>query len=391
MERWRRILVNILYFVADGINEYNSSRWRVSTPYNAINGRDWEHRARIASAQAWLKQTEEAVDLCRWADLISIQRVAIDTSFTSIKYWRSQGKAVVIDYDDDYFRINDSNAAYKFWGDGNVDITIADGTKFESPMKTHPVKQFIEGLKACTAATMPSSLLAKDARKYGATAFFIPNFLEKRLYPEPNKRPYDKDRIVIGWGGSLSHLESFEYSGIIPALKEILEKKDNIYLLIVGDERVTKKLKDLELRNDRLLHHPYVSYDRWYKTLQLYDIGIAPLAMEYDMRRSWIKVAEYMSMGIPFVATNGAPYYYSQIGTPVSGLFVSQGDKDKSDQPSETGWEQALTATINNLELLKKEAVKNKDNYFEIFDIENNVESMISIYQEIINLEKDAF
>lgn len=383
-------VMNILYFVADGINEYNSSRWRVSTPYNAINGRNWEHKARIASAQDWLKQSEEAIKLCQWADLISIQRVAIATSLESVRHWRSQGKAVIIDYDDDYFRINKSNAAYKFWGKGNVDITSADGLKFESPMETHPVYQFIEGLKACTAATMPSSLLAKDAREY-TPAYLVPNFFEKRLYPEQNKRPYDENRIVIGWGGSLSHLESFEHSGVIPALKNILAERENVYLLIVGDERVTKKLKELGLREDRLLHHPYVSYDRWYKTLQLYDIGIAPLAMEYDMRRSWIKVAEYMIMGIPFVATNGEPYFYEEIGNPVSGLFVSQGDSDKSDKPNQVDWEKCLKATIDNLEPLKESAQENSDTFFKVFDIENNVESMIEVYQEIIDLEKEKF
>ena len=96
--------MNILYFIADGPNEYNSSRWRVSSPYNAINKRNWKHKARIASSKIWMDQTDEAKELWQWADLISIQRVGIDKSIPAIKYWRSRGKAVVIDYDDDYFQ-----------------------------------------------------------------------------------------------------------------------------------------------------------------------------------------------------------------------------------------------------------------------------------------------
>ena len=378
--------MNILYFIADGPNEYNSSRWRVSSPYNAINKRDWKHKARIASSKIWMDQTDEAKELCQWADLISIQRVGIDKSIPAIKYWRSRGKAVVIDYDDDYFRINKSNAAFKFWGEGMVDITVNDGHKFQTPMNTHPVVQFIEGLKSCTAATMPSELLARDARAF-TDSFFIPNYIEKSLYPVRNKKELDPNKIVIGWGGSLSHIESFEHSGVVPALKNILDSRNNVYLLIVGDERVVTKLKELGVRGDRIIYHPYVPYDRWYQTLQLYDIGIAPLAQEYDMRRSWIKVVEYMSMGIPFVATDTAPYQNQRIRHHCrTGLFVKQGDK--ASDSNEHEWERALLGAITNLKELKEKAQQDSDEHYFNFEIETNVESILKIYQEIVDIEK---
>lgn len=379
--------MNVLYFIADGINEYNSSRWRVSTPFNAINQRDWNHKARIASSQRWMKQDDETKKLCQWADIIHIQRVGIDKSIPATKYWRERGKAVVIDYDDDYFRINKGNAAYKFWGEGNVDVNLPDGTKFQQAMDRHPVTQFIEGMQACTAVTMPSRLLAEDARKYGANAFFIPNFLERRLYKTTNTKPYDKNRIIIGWGGSLSHIESFEHSGIVPALKKILNEMENVFLLIVGDKRVIEKLSSLGVRKDKIVYHPYVPFDRWQDTLKLYDIGIAPLALEYDMRRSWIKLAEYLSMGIPFVATDGSPYQETKAHLKeVSGSFVYQGSNGCT--PNAAGWEQELRKAIENVEKLKQTAVRNQEYYFNVYNIENNIEWMIEMYQAIINLEK---
>lgn len=378
--------MNILYFIADGPNEYNSSRWRVSSVYNAINGRDWGHNARIASTRKWMEQDDETKELCRWADLISIQRVGIDKSIPAIKYWRSQGKAVIIDFDDDYFRINKSNAAFKFWGEGMVDITVTDGRQFQSPMTTHPIVQFIEGLKASTAATMPSELLAKDASKYTNT-FFVPNYPERLLYPQQNRKTLDPEKIVIGWGGSLSHIESFEHSGIVPALKNILGTMDNIYLLIVGDERVIKKLKELGVRGDKILFHSYVPYDRWYQTLQLYDIGVAPLAEEYDMRRSWIKVMEYMIMGIPFVATDTAPYENPRIRHNArTGMFISQGDKASNANP--IAWENALMGIIGKMPDIKNKAEEDSIEHYENFLIDNNIESIVEIYKQIIELER---
>ena len=376
--------MNSLYFIADGPNEYNSSRWRVSSVYNAINKKDWHHKARIASSREWMAQSESAKDLCRWADIIHVQRVAIDKSIPAIKFWRQQGKAVVIDYDDDYFRINKSNAAFKFWGQGMVDVTMNDGIKFESPMGTHPISQFIEGMKACTAATMPSELLAKDASRF-TSAFFVPNYLEKILYPKQNRKPIDPKNIVIGWGGSLSHIESFEHSGIVPALKNILSP--HVKLLIVGDERVVTKLKEMGVHKDGIIYRPYVPYDRWYETLLLYDIGIAPLAQEYDMRRSWIKVAEYMSMGIPFVATDTAPYQNPRIRHSCrTGLFVPQGDKASDENPA--GWEQTLGAAVASIERIKKLAEEDSVEHYANFDIDNNIEGIADIYERIIELER---
>ena len=380
--------MKIVFFVADGPNEYNSSRWRVSSQYNAIKmmgsrGVD----ARIASSKSWMAQDEYARECCQWADLIIIQRVAIDKSIPAISHWRSRGKAVVIDFDDDYFRINRSNAAFKFWGSGMVDISTADGFKFESPMGVHPLIQFINGLRACTAATMPSELLAQDTRRY-TEAFFIPNYLEKSIYPKLNNKGYDQHRIIIGWGGSLSHIESFEHSGIVPALRNILAESPNVYLMIVGDERVVKKLKELGVAENKIIYRPYVSYDRWHETLATYDIGIAPLAQEYDMRRSWIKAAEYMSLGIPFVATDTAPYQNPRIRHSTrTGLFVHQGAN--ADVPNPSGWESALRAMIHNLPELKAKAqLDAKAEHYHNFEITNNIDSVLETYREIIKLEK---
>ena len=378
--------MNILFFVADGMNEYNSSRWRASAFYNMINRVESEHKSRIAPVSSWLKQDELGVSLCEWADIISIQRVGIDKTVELATKWRNREKAVVIDYDDDYFRINRSNAAYKFWGKGKADVRVADGHTFESVMTEHPISQFARGLKAVTGATMPSRLLAKDAKAF-TKSWFLPNFIEGFLYPQPNEKLPDYDEVVIGWGGSLSHIESFEHSGVIGALRKLLNEKDYVKILIVGDDRVVNKLSEHGIRREQIKHHPYVPYDRWYKTLMLYDVGIAPLAQEYDMRRSWIKVAEYMSMGIPFVATRGAPYDEEVMRDCSYGAFVEQGDLDKCDIPNESMWYEALTWAVEQQPGLKAIALDNYTRHYDYFNIYNNSNNIFKIFQDIIESE----
>jgi glycosyltransferase involved in cell wall biosynthesis len=119
----------------------------------------------------------------------------------------------------------------------------------------------------------------------------------------------------------------------------------------------------------------------------LYDIGIAPLAQEYDMRRSWIKVAEYMSMGIPFVATDTAPYHNPRVRHACrTGYFVDQGDN--ADKANEQDWYRALTTMISKMPEMKKKAEIDMEEHYESFLIDNNVGSIIQIYQIIVALEK---
>jgi hypothetical protein len=176
-----------------------------------------------------MKKSEYARSILRKADIIHLQRVLVKETHEIIAYWRKQGKAVVVDFDDFYPLIEPSNAAAKFWLEGKVDVTLAGGVKYDMYLDPHPLEQFRQGLEYCTAGITPSYVMQKDFENV-APMFTVENYLDAALYENAQKHN-NSPHIVLGWGGSLSHTQSFEWSGIHDAIRQILQERDNIRLL----------------------------------------------------------------------------------------------------------------------------------------------------------------
>lgn len=326
-------------------------------------------------------QTEYAKEICMQADIIHLQRVLIKDTHRDIAYWRSQGKAVVVDFDDAYDLIHSDNAAAPFWLHGRVTVRLEGGYTYEQTMEEHPVDQFREGLRKCTALITPSGILSDDWR-VGAPEFVVPNYLDKRLYE--NARKHDNSPlIVLGWGGSLSHVQSWKDSGINEAIKLVLQERDNVRLQIVGDVRVVDQLP---VRRDRVFFSPYTGWWKWQETLMRYDIGLAPLAGDYDDRRSNLKVAEYLLAGLPFVATKSP--VYKEFWDADSGLFVTSGYTQEHYDDRVHDWYKSTIDIIDNIEDYRIRASANIDSYGNDYDIDRNIDKIVDIYGQIVELNE---
>jgi len=369
----------ICYIVADGISEYNSSGFRVSTPADALLRAGYE--VHILNVRQWMAKTEYARSICQKADIIHLQRVLVTDTHGDILYWRSKGKAVVVDFDDAYQMIHDDNAAAPFWLHGEVEVRLPTGVEYSTKMDEHPVDQFQKGLDVCTALITPSAILSDDWR-VGAPEFVVPNFLDTKLYraaPKHNNSP----NIILGWGGSLSHVQSWKDSGINEALQQILQERDNIRLLIVGDHRVVDQLP---MRKDRIMFSPYTAWWNWQNTLMRYDIGLAPLAGDYDDRRSNLKVAEYLMSGLPFAATKSP--VYEEFFEADSGRFVEHGYDKENYQSRTEDWYYSTMDIIDRIEYYRDRAESNIETYGMRYDADRGVSKIISVYKQIIELEK---
>lgn len=369
--------MKILHFIADQFNEYNSSNFRVTVPATALI-KSGLADVEIMSIREWLRQTPDAVRACSEANVIVLQRVLVETSFDIIRQWRNAGKAVIVDFDDAYDLIRPDNAAYKFWGKGLVDITLEDGNKYERPMNSHPIDQFRRGLGLLSGYTTPSRILCDDWKQY-SRPYYLPNYLDYKIRYEKTHK-VNNSHIVIGWGGSLSHVPGFTDSGILGALERVFAERDGIKFLLVGDKRI---LDYLPIPKHKLLYQQYVKYDDWPQVLQQYDIGLAPLYGKYDCRRSHLKVMEYISLGIPFVATDSE--VYQDFYTSSSGKFVYQGHKHKCDEMNEDGWYYSLIDIIDNIGYYTEGAMREQIDFRNLYDVDLNVKNIKRVYQRIID------
>jgi glycosyltransferase involved in cell wall biosynthesis len=352
---------------ADNFAEYNSSNYTFSVPANALRSIGYD--ISWIYVQDWMTNNARCKLACNETDIIIIQRVLLDESIKVATYWMSRGKKVYVSFDDAYQYIGEENAAFKFWGKGEVEVNTG-GHKYVRTLDKHPVDQFRDGLKYVTGGITPSRVLCSDWNKF-APMKYLPNYIESHRYDIPHVKG---SKLTVGWGGSLSHLTSFSRSGVERALHKFLSKHDDWQFGLVGDNRL---IKQLGLPDDQLWFRHYVMFFDWPRILSSFDIGLAPLAMPYDQRRSRLKVMEYIAMGIPFVATKSE--VYRDFFDCKSGIFVDQGILTTCDKSNEAGWLAALDKIAANLDDYRTIALCEKERYYDVYDNLSNAQHIAEV------------
>jgi len=355
--------MNIVYVYADSPEEWNSAEWRCAIPARALQA-SGRHQAALLRIDHFAYHSPEAQQICAEADVIVIQRNTFGPVLQAMQYWKAREKTVIVDFDDAYALMPPQAKNYAFWIEGRLMRKDPSGRETTEVITPPPLTQFQWGLQLAHAATAPSRLLVSDWQAH-ARVYYLPNYLELPRYL--NVKPQPHDGIIIGWGGSLSHLQSFVESGLVSALRRVCTRRPNVRVLICGDERIYHAL-NLPPSQKHFL--PWVSPEAWPQHLSLFDIGIAPLHGAYDQRRSWIKVLEYMVMRIPWIASAGAPYEdLKEFG------FLVHNDV--------YAWERALLEVIDHLETYKERA--NYEPYLFALGqgIHENSEAIIRIYDSI--------
>ena len=191
-----------------------------------------------------------------------------------------------------------------------------------------------------------SNQLIDKVRIYGCkNAVYAPNFVDPNrfkvdLIARERKRAelgIKREEIVIGYAGSFWYVEGVSF--LIRAFKNLTKKHSKIKLAIMGwehspktDEDVVKLVEDMNLKNDVVLI-PAQLHEEVPKFLSSFDILCCP-KIDCDVNRLIIpiKIIEYLSMGLPTVASavGGIP---DTIEDGVDGFLVKPGDvKDLEDK-----------------------------------------------------------
>ena len=334
-----------------------------------------------------------------FGDIIIFQRnVLWPQIWDMMDYWRALGKVVLVDLDDHYPEIPPSNPAFQSW------------IMNTNEMDPDPVEALKIGLGHADGLIAPSRVLLKDWEHIVLT-YYWPNYPslldwenvirrplgapdhiytvgppkegETENIVEINEIPDSAGKVVIGWGGSLSHIDSFKYSGVIEGMKRLLEENDQIVFKFCGNENRLEFLLDV-LPQDQVWRQPGVSSSDWPQIVSTFDIGIAPLDMRivpagtgnehgeysYDERRSWLKCVEYACGGVPFVASKSATYdEFARYGKLVDN--------------TPDAWYAGLKSRVDGISHFREEAYDRRRNNLKRFTIENQAKNLVDFYLDI--------
>lgn len=358
-------ILKIVYVYADSPGEWNCSEWNCIIPTKAIN-KTGKHTAEAIYINDFVKNTEESQKICGEADVIVVERNYFADTLTMISYWKARNKTILAIFDDAYDKMHPQNISYGFWTHGELSFKDKDGNTKMAKMIPPPLEQFKWALRMVKGIQVPSVGLAEDWSRFGKT-YFVHNYLDIEKYQGDIQPLLPYDGITIGWCGSMSHYSSFTDSGVLQALRKVSKRNPDVRVLIGGDKRI---FDILETKNK--VFQKYVPADQWTSLLKSLSIGLAPLSGEYDKRRSWVKVLEYMILKIPWIATDYPTY--SELK-----------DYGKITENGYRNWEQGLTDMIENYDAYKQKAETDAYNFALKQTSDANIEKVtLALYEKLL-------
>jgi L-malate glycosyltransferase len=195
----------------------------------------------------------------------------------------------------------------------------------------------------------------------------ISSTINTDIYKPINSYSNDKT-LTLGWSGSHS---TSKYVYLIKDELLELSKKYKFKLLIIGDTSFNIPGLDFEA----------IEWDESteIKNLQRIDIGLYPLPDEqWVLGKSGLKALQYMSLGIPTVATAiGANFRVIEDG--ISGLLVE----------SSYQWKDAIEQYILNPKLRKKHGLNGRKRVEILYSVNANKSVYLKCFNNLIN-EKNS-
>jgi len=262
-----------------------------------------------------------------------------DKQAAAMFYFRDlHKKKVIIDIDDNYLDVLQTNPLYANLSKGKRDRAVTGATLSMADVIT------------CSTEPLAQRITEHMKEVYGLDkkVVVLPNFNDEKDWDFPIAPKHD-NKIVIGYAGSNSHHDDLVM--FLPHLAKLMDKYPNLYFESMG--MISKDKinlfdgfsEDAMTRCDLLPSCMFRDYpERMAKNK--WDIAVAPLVdSSFTRCKSHIKWMENAILKIPMVVSKVYPYYIDLWGRNTvihekTGLVV---------KPSE--WTEALERLIQNKEL----------------------------------------
>jgi glycosyltransferase involved in cell wall biosynthesis len=240
-------------------------------------------------------------------DVYWISYFSNDTAGAAMIYYaQKHKKKIVIDVDDNYLDVPESNEMYD---------------KFKKTKKDRAYLSTI--LSFADVITVSTEPLKEKLYNH----FKMVHGMEKKIVVIPNMNdikdwdfipaPKHEDKVVIGYTGSNSHMDDLKM--VMPSIATIMKKYPNVYLEVLGaipKDKIKEYFGGAGFNQDCLMrinmlpatatfkeYPEYLSEQKW-------DIGICPLVdSAFTRAKSHIKWLEYSMYKIPVVASRVYPYF----------------------------------------------------------------------------------
>lgn len=238
--------------------------------------------------------TVHSVDMQDGIDVVVFQRITHSWLVEVIQILRANGTAVVIDIDDDLNSIHPNNAAWKNLHPRNLDTV---GITTDGHPYMHSWRNLSAACRYATLVTVTAPGLLSVYAAHGR-GFVIPNYLPDHYYGIPHV-----DSDVVGWP-ALLHTHPNDPEVVGPAISRLVD--EGASFRTVGNPEGAGRAFGLaeDPPGDTIME-----LLDWPAAVAQLGVGIAPLAdTRFNSSKSWLKILEMSSCGVPWVASPRAEY-----------------------------------------------------------------------------------
>lgn len=199
---------------------------------------------------------------------------------------------------------------------------------------------FIECMKLCDGMIFSTEEIASHYGGLNPRYRIVPNFLDipgLREWDIPEKRT--TDRLTIGWLGGTQHVN--DELPMAEGLRAVLKKHPGVMFAFCGNAQLGYLWKkSIGIYDEQFIFLRPTEFDGYQTRISHFDIGVAPLRdTEFNRCKSDLRLLEYGAWGVPYVASDIAPYrrFHEQSG--MAGGFLAA---------TPVMWESVLTDLIES-------------------------------------------
>ena len=188
-------------------------------------------------------------------------------------------------------------------------------------------------IQCADLVTTPTDALAEVLMPLNPNVAVLPNTIPQKLL---TLFPERRQKFIIGWQGAQQH--TIDLQVIYDPILRFMLRHPDVELHLWGPEKFEQYLPGIE---DRIVCHPWVQ-SVWTHYMRLnMDVGLAPLDVgdRFNETKSDIRLREYASLGIPFIASKSPAYTSTTLAA--RGLLAAD----------ETDWSNALELLYSDANL----------------------------------------
>ena len=214
------------------------------------------------------------------ADVVIGSRIATGKAVAAWHIMKARGARLVLDLDDDYWELDETNPAASFW---------------TSTMRAG----LANGVEMADVVTCASEELARRMReRFGGDVRYVPNGLPAQYLAAP--RVYEDGPVTIGWAGTASTVPELDVPGVRRALARIVGP--GVSVSVVGS---VPEATGLNARHVEWANHG----GQYLSRVSEFDVWVAPYRdTSFNRAKFPTKALEAGFLGIPLIASDIAPY-----------------------------------------------------------------------------------